>query len=177
MSQPSARYQRSTGGLVGALLVLVVLALLYVGVRALTGGNDTGTPVRTVDYARVEPAARRAADFDLLAPPSLPDGWRATTVRFVDTPPQHWHLGVLTDTGRYVGLEQGREPVPSMVRRYVDERAQRGRRVQVAGEPWTSYSDSGDDLALVRREGRTTTLVVGNAVPLATLMSYTASLR
>jgi len=176
VSQPSARYQRSTGGLIGALLVLLVLALGYVGVGALTG-NDPETPVRTVDYARVEPAARRAADFDLVAPPSLPDGWRATTVRFVDTPPQHWHLGVLTDTGRYVGLEQGRAAVPTMVRRYVDERAQRGRRVQVAGEPWTSYTDSDDDLALVRREGRTTTLVVGNAVPLATLVSYTASLR
>ena len=176
MSQPSARYQRSTGGLIGALLVLLVLALGYVGVGALTG-TDPGTPVRTVDYTRVEPAARRSADFDLVAPPSLPDGWRATTVRFVDTPPQHWHLGVLTDKGRYVGLEQGREGVPSMVRRYVDERAQRGRRVQVAGEPWTSYTDAGDDLALVRREGGTTTLVVGNAVPLATLVSYTAGLR
>ena len=176
MSQQPARYQRSTGGLVGALLVLVVLVLGYVGVQTLTG-NDAETPVRTVDYTRVEPAARRAADFDLVAPRSLPDGWRATTVGFVDGARQHWHLGVLSAGGRYVGLEQGREPVSSMVERYVDERAQRGRRVEVAGEPWTTYTDSGGDLALVRREGRTTTLVVGHAVPLAALVSYTASLR
>lgn len=162
--------------MVGALVVLVAVVLGWVGLRALTS-NAPSSPVRTVDYARDVPAARKAADFRVVAPPELPSGWRATTVRFTRPPRSHWHLGVLTDDSRYVGLEQGRESVRSMVERYVDEAASRGGPVEVAGRPWATYSDPGGDLALVRRAGGTTTLVVGNGVPRADLVSYAGSLR
>jgi hypothetical protein len=162
--------------MVGAMVVLVAVVLLYVGVQALTA-NRPSNAVRTVDYAAEVPAARKAAGFDLVAPARLPAGWRATTVRLTGSPGAHWHLGVLTDKGRYVGLEQGEASVRSMVTRYVDETAARGRPVDVAGRPWTTYTDSGGDLALVRRAGRTTTLVVGHDVPRRDLTSYIASLR
>jgi len=176
VSQPAARYQRSTGGMVGAMIVLVVLVLAWVGLRALTS-HDPGTPVRSVDYRLSVPAARRAADFRVLAPSRLPAGWRATTVGYRDRPTQHWHLGVLTDRDRYVGLEQGDVSVPRAVSRFVDPAASRGPSVSVAGRTWGSWTDSGGDLALVRRAGRTTTLVVGHDVPRGTLASYAASLR
>ncbi len=162
--------------MVGALVVLLAVVLGWVALRALTS-SDAATPVRTVDYTRDVPAAREAADFRLLAPPGLPSGWRATTVRFTGPPRAHWHLGVLTGEDRYVGLEQGQDSVASMVERYVDEAATRGEPVDVAGRPWATYSDSGGDLALVRRAGRTTTLVVGHDVPRSDLVSYVASLR
>ena len=111
VSEQSARYQRSPGGLVAALGVLVVLIIGWVVFRAVFVPNPA-TPQRTVDYADAVGPARQAARFDLVAPRSLPAGWRATSVRFTTGGRQHWHLGVLTDRGRYVGLEQGRQSVP-----------------------------------------------------------------
>ena len=43
--------------------------------------------------------------------------------------------------------------------------------------PWTTYTDSGGDLALVRRAEGTTTLVVGHEVPQGDLVAFAASLR
>lgn len=176
MSQQSARYQRSAGGLVGAMLVLAVIVIAWVSVRSLASEDPAG-PVQRVDYARDVPLAREAADFDLVAPPRLPRGWQATTVRYTPAPGAHWHLGVLTDERRYLGLEQSRDSVRSMVAEFVDESATRGRPVDVAGETWSTYTDPGGDLALVRRAGTTTTLVVGHDVPRSTTVSYTAGLR
>ncbi len=175
-SQSTARYQRSAGGMVGAMVVLVGIVLVWVAVKAIAF-DQPSAPVRVVDYAQSVPAARSAADFDLVAPPRLPEGWAATTVRFAPGSEAHWHLGVLTDERRYVGLEQADEPVRSMVAAYVDEEATRGDPVDVAGVPWTTYTDSSGDLALVRRDGRTTTVVVGHEVPRSELVAYTASLR
>ena len=162
--------------MVGAMLVLGVLIIGWVTIRSLTS-DDPSSPVQQVDYARDVPLARKAADFDLVAPPRLPRGWRATTVRYTPAPGAHWHLGVLTDERRYVGLEQSRDSVRSMVEEFVDESASRGRPADVAGEAWSTYTDAGGDLALVRRAGTTTTLVVGHQVPRSTLVSYTAGLR
>lgn len=175
MSERAGRYQRSPGGMVGAMAVLVVLVLGYVGIRALI--SSPPDQERTVDYARVVPDVRKAAALAIVAPPSLPHGWRATSVRFTDDPPQHWHLGVLTNHDRYIGLEQGPQSVPAMVSVYVDSSASRRAPVRVGARAWQTYSDSGGDLALVRRVGKTTTLVVGHEVPRATLARYVASLR
>ena len=175
MSEQAGRYQRSAGGMVGAMVVLVVLLVAWVGIQSLVK-SQPDSAVHTVDYAKVVAPARKAAKFDLVAPTSLPRGWRATSVSFSDTVPQHWHLGVLTADDRYVGLEQGQASPSSMLEKYVDANAQRGAPVTVEGRPWSTYTDAGGDLALVRRDGGATTLVVGHDVPKATLVSYTAGL-
>jgi hypothetical protein len=162
--------------MVGAMVVLVAILVAWVAFKSLTT-RQPDHPVQTVDYAQVVAPAKRAASFDLVAPPSLPAGWRATSVNFNDQSAPRWHLGVLTDEGRYVGLEQSERSVRSMVADYVDERSTRGEPVDVAGRRWATYTDSGGDLALVRRQGRTTTLVVGHDVPETDLVSFTASLR
>ena len=172
----AARHQQAPLGMIGAMIVLAVLLLAWLGFRSLTS-DDPDSAVRTIDYAQVVAPAREAASFDLVAPASLPTGWRATSAGFTDTVPQHWHLGVLTDQDRYIGLEQGPATVRSFVEKYVDEAASRTGSVDVAGRRWTSYTDSGGDLALVRRDGGDTTLVVGHDVPRATLESYVAGLR
>jgi Protein of unknown function (DUF4245) len=176
VSEQPARYQRSVGGLLGSLVVLVVVVVGYVAIRALVL-PDQATPEQRVDYTQVVPQAREAADFRLLAPSRLPRGWRATSVRFTDGDDQHWHLGVLTDTGRYVGLEQGDQSVASMVEEYVDPETSRGRPASVGGQTWSTYTDGGGDLAFVRRTKGATTLVVGHDVGRSVLVSYTAGLR
>jgi hypothetical protein len=174
--QGGGRYQRSVGGMVGAMVFLVALVVVWVGIRALTS-QDPPSPVQTVDYRSVASTAGRAADFRLLSPATLPRHWRATTVRFTPRPDTHWHLGVLTGEGRYVGLEQEAAGVRSLVTQYVDKTARRGRGVVVRGVPWQAWTDAQGDLALVRPTGRVTTLVVGHEVSRATLAAYVASLR
>lgn len=176
MSEQSGRYQRSFGGFAGSMIVLVVLILVWLGFRALTSSTPD-SPVQTVDYHQEVPAARRAVDFHLLAPPRLPDGWRATSVHVTAGPVQQWHLGVLTDAGRYVGLEQADRSVRSMLASYVDKAPERGAPVDVLGRRWSTWTDSGGDLALTAHQGRTTTLVVGHDVPRSDLISYASTLR
>jgi hypothetical protein len=176
VSEQAGRYQRSFGGMLAALLVLVLVVVGYVVIRAIVlPDHDTSEP--TVHYAEVVPQAKKAAGFDLVAPSRLPRGWSATSVRFDPGPPQHWHLGVLTPEQRYVGLEQEDRPVATMVDQYVDQAASRQRATEVAGRPWSTYTDAGGDLAFVRRGDKVTTLVVGHDVSRSQLEAYVASLR
>lgn len=176
MSEQSARYQRSPSGLLAALGVLLVVVLGWVGVRGLLL-PDQSAPEQRVDFAQLVPQVRKTARFDLVAPTRLPAGWRATSVRFTPAPVQHWHLGVLTDRERYVGLEQGPQSTREALDSYVDPAATRGAPVTVRGATWSTYTDSAGDLAFVRHQGRATTLVVGHAVGRSQLRSYVAGLR
>ena len=173
MSEQAGRYQRSASGMIGAMLVLLAVVGAYVVFRAVNR-NEPESPVRAVDYQQTLDYARDQADFPLLAPASLPDGWRATSVDFVPEPTR-WHLGVLTDEDRYVGLEQSRSSVDKMVETYVDREAVRGKPVQVEGQTWRTWTDEGGDTALTREDGEVTTLVVGTA-GLDVLVDYVESL-
>lgn len=160
--------------MVGAMLVLVVAVVGLVTVRELTR-TEPEAPVRAVEYERAAELAREQAPFRVLAPEPLPEGWRVTSVRFVEQP-AHWHLGQLTDDNRYVGLEQADRSVAAMVEDHVDEEATRAGTVTVEGDPWQVWTDAGGDTAVVRRAEGVTTLVVGT-VGRATLADYVTNLR
>jgi hypothetical protein len=161
--------------MLGAMLILVAVIVGFVVARNLNS-TDPSNPAPTVDYGQTVKYARQQSGFDLVAPRRLPAGWRATSVRFTPRPDEHWHLGVLTDQGKYVGLEQGNGSVGSMVASYVDPHASRAKSVTIDGTPWSGWSDTGGDHALVHRAGGTTTLVVGTVAP-AVLADYVRSLR
>lgn len=174
-SGPPGRYQRSAGGMVGAMLViLLVIAAFWVFREAFRTTPHPRVP--TVDYAATARAASDSASFDVLTPGSLPPRWRATSATYTPAPGEHWHLGVLTAQDRYLGLEQGAAGVAAMVEEYVDPEATRGGRVRVDGQSWTTYADAGGDHALARREAGVTTLVVG-PVDREVLVRYVGSLR
>ncbi|HLN75864.1 MAG TPA: DUF4245 domain-containing protein [Nocardioidaceae bacterium] len=174
MSEQAGRYQRSAAGMVGAMLVLVAVVFGFVVLRDLNR-NDPQNPVKPVDYQETLKLARGQAEFPLLAPASLPKGWRATSVRFVPQPTR-WHLGVLTNKDEYVGLEQSQTSVGDMVETYVDQAAVRGGTVQIVGESWRTWTDAGGDTALTRVQKGVTTLVVGTPGR-DVLVDYVKSLR
>ena len=60
---------------------------------------------------------------------------------------------------------------------YVDAAATQGEPTTVEGRRWSTWTDDGGDLALVREDGGTTTLVVGHDVPADELEAFVASLR
>lgn len=174
MSEQPGRYTRSTAGMVGAMIVAVAAVVAFVVLRDLNRA-DVEVEVPAVDYQKVLELSSEQVDFPPVAPPALPEGWRATSVRLTPTPAR-WHLGVLTDEGRYVGLEQSRSSVQNMVERYVDEEAVRGAPVDIDGDTWRTWTDGGGDTALTRVENGVTTLVVGTTGQ-DVLVDYVESLR
>jgi hypothetical protein len=161
--------------MVGAMLVLLLVVAAFVLFRDLNR-NQPENPVEALEYLTVAEYAREEADFALVSPEALPEGWIATSVRFDRTGRQLWHLGILTDEERYVGLEQSPRSVARMVEQFVDEDATEGDQVTVDGEVWRTFTDEGGDLALVRRAQDSTVLVLGR-VPRATLEELVARLR
>ena len=175
MSTQAGRYQRSVAGMVGAMLVLLVVVAGFVTFRSAIR-NDPTDPVRAVDYKRPAEFARKEAAFDILVPARLPDGWMATSARWVGGQEQSWHIGLLTQQRRYVGLEQADRPISAMIKDFVDQDATQGDDVQIGGQTWEQWADTGDDVALVHAGPDVTTLVVGT-VPESTLQTFVTSLR
>lgn len=160
MSERPGRYQRSFAGMIGAMVVLLGAVAAFVLFRDVVR-DEPATPVRAVDYERPAEYAKEQASFDLVAPRELPDGWKATSVRYTPGRVDAWHIGFLTDEGRYVGLEQADELLSTMVRTYVDEEALQGDDVEIDGATWQSWTDEDGDTALVLEERDLVTLVVG----------------
>jgi hypothetical protein len=173
MSERAGRYERSFPGMVGAMIVLVLVVVGFVVFRD-AGREEPVTTVEPVEYLQPAQYAQKQVDFPLFVPQRLPDGWIATSVRYRAGDDPSWHLGMLTGDRRYVGVEQERKPGPDMVAEFVDQDATRGDDVTVGGQTWQTWTDSGDDTALVRQTDAVTTVVVG-AVPEKTLASFIGS--
>lgn len=174
MSSPSAeptgrsgRYQRSASGLVAALVIVMAVIVAYIGFRALVR-DDAARDVRAVEaaeYAQVLEFAREG-DLPVVAPPETPEGWTTTAMEFTPGPSPRFSLSMLTDEERYVGVVQSRSGLERLVETYVDEEAEPGATVEIAGDlggTWQSWTDEGGDYALTREHEGTNVLVVGSA--------------
>lgn len=140
-----------------AVIGLIVLALWAFGKIFFT--NDTEKTLDAIDYAKVVEQARPAASFELLAPKSLPQGWEARTARFK---PDSWHLGVFTNTGDYIGLEQVRTSVDLAVDRFAEGSKPDGT-AEVDGQEWSVRSGPKGRWIYVRADDDVTTLINSSA--------------
>jgi hypothetical protein len=179
-SPGGGRYQRSTGGLVGAMVVTVLAVVAFAAFNALRTDHDS-SPVRAVDYTAMMRAGRADHKLLVMAPATLPTGWKATSVAYETGGTPTWHLGLLTDRGKYVGVEEALGGVQDLVDEHVDPDAQQGKDVTIAGETFQTWSDADGDYAVSRtvRIGGTdheSWLVVGTA-PRGAIRDFAASLR
>lgn len=178
--QSAGRYPRSARGMIGAMLAVVLGVVAYVGIGSLLSDNRA-TPVPTVGYSGWAKSGREDGKLLVLTPSPMPRGWRATSAGYTPGMDPRWHLGMLTGSGRYVGLEERWAPPGPMVREYVDPHATRHGTARVGGRTWQVWTDHGGDYALVSsrpsraRHHRETVLVVGDAPP-AAIRSFAASL-
>ncbi len=157
------------------MVVLVLVVLAFVAFRAVNR-DDATVEIEAVDFAGPADYAQDTAGFAVLVPRELPEGWKATSVRFDQGRDPTWHLGVLTDDEKYVGLEQADRSVGDMVAAFVGEETEEAGAVDVDGTSWQLYRDSeDDDLALVTEDSDVVTVVVGS-VDEDTLTAYAASL-
>jgi hypothetical protein len=179
IERPGRRPPQTFGAMTGALVFLVLVILAWVVFRAVTSDHKA-TPIRTVDWTAWVKAGRTEQSLALYAPPKLPAGWRATSVNYAGGSQAQWHLGMLTDRGKYVGIEESRSTTRKLVEQYVDPEAVRGKDVEVGGETWQTWSDSGGDHALVRSvevDGRPyESVLVGGSADQATVERFVGAL-
>jgi hypothetical protein len=162
---------------------MVVTVVAVVGYWALTAlkTDHVSSPVHTVDYAAMVRAGRADHKLLVMAPPSLPPGWKATSALYEPGMTPTWHLGMLTGTGKYVGVEEALGGVQNLVEQYVDQDAQQGKDVRIGGQTYQTWTDAGGDYAVTRtlRVGGTayeSWLVVGTA-PDATIRDFVQRLK
>lgn len=170
-------YPRTFPGLIGAMLIVVLAVLAFVGFRAILRDNPDAPPVRAVEWQPWFDAARQEGRIDVLAPAALPKGWIAREARYNSGA---LHLAMLTDEKKYVGLEEADQSLEALVEQYVDQAAVPGKPVTIAGAQWQTWTDQGGDYAVGRTagQGRTATsyLVVGSA-PATDVRAFAATLE
>ena len=169
-STGSSRGNPSMGDVVRSVAVLsaLVLALWGFGQLFVTTPDDT---IKPIDYLETARSARPAAEFELLAPATLPKGWTATSARFT---PTSWHLGVVTDDEEYVGLEQAKVEAEQLIKYFAKDSKAAGTAT-IDGETWELRKGPDGDVTFVRSESGLTTLVTGDA-PRAEVEAYVSSL-
>ena len=116
-------------------------------------------PERRVDLADAVAGARAAAQFDVVAPRTLPEGWVANSAR---SGPEAWHLGVVTSDDRYIGLEQATTSAKGIVDDFAPKSRAAGT-AEIAGSTWQVRTESDGDRVYVRGLGETSVLVIGSA--------------
>jgi hypothetical protein len=166
-----ADFVRSVGVLAGALALAAI-------VFALVNPDDKPRLPAPVDYQSVLQAARAQFSYDVLAPASVPSGWRATSVNAVqDAEGDRWWLGFLTEDHQFVGLEQADGQIEAYRRERLADFHPDGN-TQVGGATWERLieNDRTPDRALVRVEDGALTIVRGT-VSYDNLESFVVLLR
>ncbi|HET7067646.1 MAG TPA: DUF4245 family protein [Nocardioides sp.] len=174
------RYQRSSSGMVGALIVTLLVIFAFVAFRALNR-TDLEVKPEKIDYLAQVHYAQEAGARPVY-PARLPAGWYATTVTFSPGDRSGLELSMLTADGQYAGFVESPASPPQVLTTYVDPHPQAGGPVTVDGSVvsrWEAWTDTGGDSALVAQRGHGSSqgsLLVFGTVPRAQLMQLAASL-
>jgi hypothetical protein len=174
--QPS-RYQRSTSGMVGALLLTLLFVIGFVLFRGCNRANPDVRPDH-IDY-RAQVGFAQQAGAALVYPSRLPTGWFATRVDYEPGARPELGISFLTpDQSQYVGIRQSPRNIPELLATYVNAQPTAGPSVTVDGGVvgrWATWTDSSGDTALTARWHHESLLVFGT-VARADLEQLAASL-
>lgn len=167
MSEQAGRYQRSTGGLIGAILITLVAIGGFVVFRALVRDEVREEP-EALDYLESVGFAQEAG-VEVAYPASVPEGWAATSVDYQPGDPPAWGVGFLTDETLFVGVRDEDASLDDLLETYVDEDedeieqlADRTLGSDLAST-WQVFEDIGGDRAYAAEVGDRVVLVYGSA--------------
>ena len=164
-SERPGRYQRTTNGLVGAMVITVVAVLGFVAFLALFRDEPDIEPAR-VDYLEIVGLAQEAG-LQPVYPAELPSGWTATKAEVLPDEQPDFDLGLLTDDEEFVGVVWTDEDLDVLLAdRVDDENLETTERFTVSGSvatEWQGYADAGGDLAYAAEVGDRNVLVYGTA--------------
>ncbi len=167
MSEQAGRYQRSTGGLIGAIVITLVVIGGFVVFRA-TVRDEVDQEPEKLDYLESVGFAQEAG-VEIAYPASVPEGWAATSVDYQPGDPPAFGVGFLTDDTLFVGVRDEDASVDDLLEIYVDE--DENKIDQLADEDldsdvastWQVFEDSGGDRAYAAEVGDRVVLVYGSA--------------
>ena len=160
------RYERSAGGLIFAMVVLVVVVLAVVGYRELfrTDAAIDPTPVDYLDIA----GSVATTGLPVVAPDPLPEDWVATSADLDRGEPGRpiWRMGMLTGEERFVGVRQAERSAEELIENaYPEDDAEPGSPAAVesaVAQTWDTWR-VGDERAYAAPLGETVVLVYGSA--------------
>ncbi|GAB7005172.1 hypothetical protein JCM18899A_26450 [Nocardioides sp. AN3] len=172
MSEPQTgakRYPRTFGGLVGSMIVLVAAVVGYWVIQNLTHDQPEGKPVGYDYLATV--GSVQGAGIQIAYPRSLPHGWIANgEPNFTPGDRPAWGLPMLTDHGRFVGIQQQDAPLQDLLDTALPSGARQGAEARIesdlpgkAAKDWSSWSSGNGDHAFATKVGNDTLLVYGSA--------------
>jgi hypothetical protein len=156
--------------------LLVVLVLVFV-VVALNARDDSGDDLRPLDYSGALAQARGQASYDVLAPIGLPDSWVPTSARTGrDGDAVTWHLGFVTPSGDYAGLEQS-DGDPEALVAAVAQGGDAAGTVAVGGLRWRKVDGGRPEKHALVLEGEVVTTAVAGGASWAELETLARSLQ
>lgn len=180
LTEAEARRVRPFMSGVVALAVALVVAVGWYFVNrgdTSTRAQETQSPAEVATWVK---GARADGKLVTFAPASFPRGWEVTSARYVTGIAAHWHLGLLTSGGKYVGVEESRDGTKELVEQFVDSDATQRDDVVVGGSTWKVFTDGGGDYALIRTvqspEGEQERLLVVGSAPADEIRDFAASL-
>ena len=152
---------RTLTNMVWALLAcFIVVAFLMI-----VTWRPKSEKVNEVEYTAQLADARKVASW-VRGPEPMPSGWKATSVEFraPQQSPMTWHLGIVTDQKKYVGLEQSNVTTRGFQADELGKTSDDGTST-VAGVVWQrkTLQDRDGEQALVLTGTGVTTIVTGNA--------------
>lgn len=139
-----------------AVLGIIVLALYGLG-QFFTSTPDQVTA--SVDWKPAAESAQRSADYTVLAPDELPDGWHATSARY-DPTTGRWKLGILDGDEEYLGIDQSTDSVKAVLKRLADGSEPAGS-AKVGDRVWSVNTGPDDRITYVNDDGGITSAVTG----------------
>lgn len=161
--RPSQRGNPSLGDILRTVFVLGAMILAVWFVANLVYSKTPEDVVPKVDHVAAIAEARAVASYPIVAPRDLPSGWRANGARFEPAETQQpWHLGVITEDGEYIGLDQAKRSVDAMVRSYARGSKAAGE-AEFGGIEWSVRRGPGSSVAYVRTVGDSVVIVVSDA--------------
>lgn len=180
MSTQSPRSSYANGSVANMARSLVVIgALVAVLIAVVPRVNSVSQPAVEVAASSVEIA--RSSGWAIDRPEGLPDGWKATSVRYVRSTDglMTWHVGYTSPTGNYVALEQTEDATPAWISAQTNRAAVTGE-VEAAGRTWGTYVRGGKvQNSLVHKPqgtGELTTIITGTGT-FEELAAFAESLR
>lgn len=165
-SAPAERAPSRANPSLGDILRSMVLLLALVGVIVAYQRFYTDEDVEFRAPVNVESAltqARDAAPYEVVGPAVLPAGWEATSVRYTPGPDTRWHVGYLTPSQEYAGLEQTDGTAAELLEEVAPGADPIGA-ADVSGDTWRMLlDDERGDLTLVRSASDSVIAVTGSA--------------
>lgn len=159
------RRDKAKSQTVGNMVFALVICLAVVAFLIVVTWRPKQEKVNAVEYTAQLEDARKAAPW-VRGPEPMPSGWTATSVEFraPQQEPMTWHLGIVTNEKKYVGLEQSNVTTGKFVGDKLGRTSDDGTAT-VAGVTWQRkiLLDRKNENALILVGSGATTIVTGNA--------------